>query len=195
MLDIDHFKRINDTFGHDAGDAVLREIAGVLRESTRAEDLVARYGGEEFVIALPVAAPDQATDRAERIRSNLSSRQMPGIGETLTVTASLGLSYAEPGADEIANRSSSPRPTAVCIKLGKREGRDRLVFRQDPFLAAGRTSTLLTRTQMRTSPRRIQGRSPDGRTIGPHGIERRWAAQFSRSPSARAKGYYRGSSE
>ena len=79
MLDIDHFKRVNDTLGHDAGDAVLREVAAVLRESTRGEDLVARYGGEEFVAALPVASPGQATERAERIRANLAARRIvPG---------------------------------------------------------------------------------------------------------------------
>ena len=80
MLDIDHFKRINDRFGHDAGDLVLREVAGVLRESTRSEDLVARYGGEEFVVALPVAAPDQATERAERIRRALAERRIVAGG-------------------------------------------------------------------------------------------------------------------
>ena len=93
MLDIDHFKRVNDTLGHDAGDAVLREVAAVLRESTRGEDLVARYGGEEFVAALPVASPGQATERAERIRAALAARRIvpPGVTEpTLRVTASLG---------------------------------------------------------------------------------------------------------
>ena len=74
MLDVDHFKRVNDALGHDAGDAVLREVAAVLRESTRGEDLVARYGGEEFVAALPVASPAQATERAERIRAALAAR-------------------------------------------------------------------------------------------------------------------------
>lgn len=140
MLDIDHFKRINDTYGHDAGDAVLREVAGVLRESTRAEDLVARYGGEEFVVALPVAAPDQATDRAEQIRANLSARQITGVGEqALTVTASLGLAYAEPGR----MRSPTALITAADHSLyqAKREGRDRLVFRQDPFLPHGQLRT------------------------------------------------------
>ncbi len=58
MLDIDHFKRVNDRYGHVVGDDVLREVAAVIRESTRAEDLVARYGGEEFVDGLPVSVPD-----------------------------------------------------------------------------------------------------------------------------------------
>ena len=74
MLDIDHFKQINDRYGHLAGDGVLRQVAAVIRESTRAEDLVARFGGEEFVVALPFSVPDLATERAERIRSNLAER-------------------------------------------------------------------------------------------------------------------------
>lgn len=139
MLDIDHFKRINDTYGHDAGDTVLKEVAGVLRESTRAEDLVARYGGEEFVVALPVAAPDQATDRAEQIRSHLSARQITVAGEPLTITASLGLAYAEPGR----MRSPTALITSAdhCLYQAKREGRDRLVFRPDPFLPPGQPHT------------------------------------------------------
>ena len=55
MLDIDHFKRVNDRHGHLVGDGVLREVAAVIRESTRPEDLVARFGGEEFVVALPIS--------------------------------------------------------------------------------------------------------------------------------------------
>ena len=74
LVDIDHFKRINDTHGHTVGDLILREVADVLRESTRGEDLVARYGGEEFILALPSCSLEQATERAERIRTRLSSR-------------------------------------------------------------------------------------------------------------------------
>ncbi len=77
MLDIDHFKQINDRYGHVAGDDVLREVAAVIRESTRAEDLVARYGGEEFVIALPVSLVALAVQRAERIRLAIARRTIP----------------------------------------------------------------------------------------------------------------------
>jgi diguanylate cyclase (GGDEF)-like protein len=130
MLDIDHFKRINDAHGHDAGDAVLREVAGVLRESTRPEDLVARYGGEEFVLALPVAAPDQATERAERIRANLAERRIMAPSSPVRVTASLGLSYAAPGLF----RSASAMISAAdrCLYQAKEGGRDRVVFAHDP---------------------------------------------------------------
>jgi len=97
MLDIDHFKRVNDCHGHVAGDDVLREVAAVIRESTRAEDLVARYGGEEFVIALPVSSSDRAIERAERIRADLAGRRIMAGKDEIQVTASLGLSFSAPG--------------------------------------------------------------------------------------------------
>jgi diguanylate cyclase (GGDEF)-like protein len=135
LLDVDHFKRINDTLGHDAGDIVLREVAAVLRESTRDEDLVARYGGEEFIVAVPVAAPDQATDRAERIRTTLATRRIPPPGLSpstgpLRVTASLGLAFAYPGR----LRSAPALITAAdhCLYQAKNAGRNRVVFRVDP---------------------------------------------------------------
>jgi diguanylate cyclase (GGDEF)-like protein len=97
MLDIDHFKRINDQFGHLAGDDVLREVATVIRESTRAEDLVARYGGEEFVFALPVALVVKAVQRAERIRLELAKRRIIAADQTVRLTASVGLAFSPPG--------------------------------------------------------------------------------------------------
>ena len=139
MLDIDHFKRVNDTYGHDAGDAVLREVSAVLRDSTRSEDLVARYGGEEFVAALPVAAPDQAMARAEKIRSNLATRRIrltqPGPDPLIPfrVTASIGLAFVYP------NRPRSPQGVITaadqCLYQAKKAGRNRVVFRGDPLIA------------------------------------------------------------
>jgi two-component system cell cycle response regulator len=93
MLDVDHFKGINDRFGHAAGDLVLKEVAGVIRESTRSEDLVARYGGEEFVAAVPAASVEHATERAERIRWSLANRKMLVGGSELRVTVSVGLGF------------------------------------------------------------------------------------------------------
>ncbi len=142
MLDIDHFKGINDRFGHDAGDLVLREVAGVLREATRAEDLVARYGGEEFVLALPVVAPDQATERAERIRESLSERRIVAGGTGLRITASLGLAFAP--ADRRCSASALITAADRCLYQAKNSGRNRIVFRPETpsnCWGAGSTAT------------------------------------------------------
>jgi diguanylate cyclase (GGDEF)-like protein len=132
MLDVDHFKRVNDTFGHDAGDQVLREVASVLREATRPEDLVARYGGEEFVLALPVVAPDQATERAERIREALAERRIIASGSSLRVTASLGLAFAP--ADRVYAAAALITAADRCLYQAKNQGRNRIVFRTDNLL-------------------------------------------------------------
>ncbi|HEX8178025.1 MAG TPA: diguanylate cyclase [Pyrinomonadaceae bacterium] len=88
MLDIDHFKQVNDTHGHDAGDAALRFLAEILRAELRAVDTAARYGGEEFAIILPQAGLDGALLVAERLRARLEQTNVPGIGH---ITASFGL--------------------------------------------------------------------------------------------------------
>jgi diguanylate cyclase (GGDEF)-like protein len=88
MLDIDHFKRVNDTYGHDAGDAALRFLADVLRDELRGVDTAARYGGEEFAVILPQAGLEGALIVAERLRSRLEATEVPGIGH---ITASFGL--------------------------------------------------------------------------------------------------------
>jgi two-component system cell cycle response regulator len=92
LLDVDHFKKVNDTHGHDAGDAVLQGVARVLRGIARKSDLVARWGGEEFVVALPQTAETGARIAAERIRRALADAayKLPG-GDTIPVTASVGL--------------------------------------------------------------------------------------------------------
>src|SRR5437667_337465 len=76
MLDIDHFKRFNDTFGHEAGDLVLRELAGVLGRSTRGSDIASRYGGEEFLVLLPECAFDAARSKAEQLREEIARLEL-----------------------------------------------------------------------------------------------------------------------
>ncbi len=126
MLDIDHFKRINDTYGHAAGDHALRETANVLRQATRPDDLVARYGGEEFVAALPLAEPELALARAERIRRALAHRLIDHNGAEIHLTVSIGLSYSPPHY----NRPPSDLIACAdrCLYQAKRAGRDRVVF-------------------------------------------------------------------
>ena len=129
MLDIDHFKKVNDTLGHDAGDDVLREVAQVLRNSTRTDDLVARYGGEEFVAALPIASPEQAIERAEKIREALARRRISAGGKLLRVTASIGLAVVPKGGHVAINTLISSAD--IGLYQAKRTGRDRVVYRAE----------------------------------------------------------------
>jgi diguanylate cyclase (GGDEF)-like protein len=96
LLDIDHFKKINDTYGHFAGDAVLRETAARLRGNMRPYDGVGRYGGEEFLIVLPNCDLDQARSQAERIRHELQASSMHVDGAELRVSASFGVTVSDP---------------------------------------------------------------------------------------------------
>jgi len=92
MLDIDHFKKFNDTYGHEAGDAVLRETGSFLTRSIRAEDFVCRFGGEEFVVVLPTADVRAAHARAERIRAKLHDLVVMHQGRSVgSITASFGV--------------------------------------------------------------------------------------------------------
>lgn len=95
MLDIDHFKRVNDTYGHDAGDEVLKYIALVLKTSLRESDILARYGGEEFILFLPHTSPTEGWHVAERLRSSVEQSNITYNNQTLHVTISLGLSSTQ----------------------------------------------------------------------------------------------------
>lgn len=100
IADIDHFKRINDTYGHDAGDAVLRAFATRLTEGLRALDLAARFGGEEFVVVMPGAGLAEGRIAAERLRAAIAHAPFSlQSGEAIEVTISIGLAQAYPGED------------------------------------------------------------------------------------------------
>jgi len=94
MLDIDHFKRINDTFGHAAGDAVLKQLADILRRTSRAEDMMFRYGGEEFVAILTNAPLKIAVQIADRIRAQVEESVFDWDDRTIPVTLSIGAAIA-----------------------------------------------------------------------------------------------------
>ncbi len=91
MFDLDHFKKINDTHGHLAGDHVLRDVVRRLRSRIRKEELLARYGGEEFVVVLPEADHKGATDFAEQIRRLIAEEPFEFEGEIITLTISVGV--------------------------------------------------------------------------------------------------------
>lgn len=101
MLDIDHFKHFNDTYGHASGDMVLQEVANVIKNSVRSEDLAARYGGEEFVVMLFESNEEAAVMVAERIRNNIQALDLEYEGAHMKVTISIGVSVYS-GAERIA---------------------------------------------------------------------------------------------
>ncbi len=121
LLDLDHFKQINDGYGHAAGDQVLREVADTMRRSVRDTDLCARVGGEEFVIVLPDATLLDARLVAERLRDQLRTRLIPAIGGS--VTASLGVAELQLGdtaAEHLLHRADQ------AMYRAKARGRDQV---------------------------------------------------------------------
>ena len=96
IVDIDFFKKVNDQYGHPAGDLVLKEVAGVLLDTVRATDVVARLGGEEFIVLMPHTALEGALALGEKLRRNVSGRPMHAEGQALTVTISIGVSELAP---------------------------------------------------------------------------------------------------
>ncbi|MEF2231861.1 MAG: sensor domain-containing diguanylate cyclase [Pseudodesulfovibrio sp.] len=98
MVDLDHFKQVNDTYGHKAGDMVLRKMGEILTETFRTTDLAARYGGEEFVVLLPHTSERHAWNLAERVREAIETCTFSSEGQEFTVTASIGVASVEAGA-------------------------------------------------------------------------------------------------
>lgn len=90
VLDVDHFKRFNDTYGHLVGDEVLKQVAASLKAGVRATDLAARYGGEEFVVILPNTTPQELQAVAERLRKRIGEASLEHEGTTLGITVSVG---------------------------------------------------------------------------------------------------------
>ena len=125
LLDLDHFKRVNDDFGHDTGDAVLRETAGLLRSHCRSADLAVRYGGEEFLLAMAGADRDAAETVAERLRAALAAHDWPRVAAGLAVTASVGLADAAEVLDAAALLTLADRR----LYAAKYGGRNRVVVR------------------------------------------------------------------
>ena len=99
MLDIDHFKRVNDTYGHQAGDKVIKMLAALIKRCVRETDLAGRYGGEEFAIILTDSTLENATRVAERIRGLAELLEVEHDGQTITFTVSLGLAQFEQSLD------------------------------------------------------------------------------------------------
>jgi diguanylate cyclase (GGDEF)-like protein len=142
MMDIDHFKQYNDTWGHAAGDTLLRELATFLQTQVRTSDIVCRFGGEEFILILPDASLDITAQRAERIRAEVAQLRIEGQPDAnFSVSLSLGVaSYPAHGMDAETVLRAADRS----LYQAKREGRNRVCtaaaknLSRDP--ASGRTT-------------------------------------------------------
>ncbi|MGH2357517.1 MAG: diguanylate cyclase [Candidatus Limnocylindria bacterium] len=125
MFDFDHFSELNNRYGHQAGDAVLRAFGAILLGRKRASDIIARFGGEEFAAVLYRATLDDAVRIAEQVREQLAARPIEGPdGEELSVTVSAGCAAAGPETDTAA---SLLRAADVALYMAKRAGRNRVV--------------------------------------------------------------------
>jgi diguanylate cyclase len=133
VLDIDHFKRINDEHGHVAGDRVLRAIARRLFDEKRASDFLARYGGEEFVMLLPETPLENAVRLAEKICENIRGTQFRFQNQPVQITLSAGVGEVTPGADTA--ESLFERVDAALYRA-KREGRNKVCASDAPAAAS-----------------------------------------------------------
>lgn len=130
MVDLDHFKSINDTWGHQAGDEVLVATSSILMETTRQYDEVGRYGGEEFAILMPGLTLADACSAAERIRASIAATEIRVEGQTIPVTASLGVAcFPAPG---IGSLNELLKAADVALYQAKNSGRNRVVSASGP---------------------------------------------------------------
>lgn len=137
MIDLDHFKGLNDTLGHEAGDDALRAVAGILQENVRTSDSAFRYGGEEFVCLLPDTSADGAAQVAERLRCKVADARIPNPGNVRGghLTVSVGLAAYTPG-------SGVPPATVLAqadqaLYRAKEQGRNRVTRLEVTAPAAG----------------------------------------------------------
>lgn len=126
MIDLDHFKVINDQFGHLAGDEVLRRTATILSNGVREADTAGRYGGEEFMLILPQTNLEGAVKLAERLRQNVAEEKITFNNVTIRVTISLGIAQAR---DDIASHEELLQEADVCLYESKKQGRNRVTAR------------------------------------------------------------------
>ena len=121
-LDVDHFKRINDSFGHEVGDRVLRRVAETCRAALRRDDVIGRTGGEEFVVVMPGADARVALEVAERLRAAVERAEWGDVAAGLRVTVSVGAAEWAPGDDTFA---ATARRADDSLYRAKELGRNR----------------------------------------------------------------------
>jgi len=125
MMDIDHFKNVNDTYGHQKGDDILLDFASTMKKFCRSNDVAARYGGEEFVLVLPETKVKGAVYIAERIREEMASQTFQHKGTDFKVTVSCGI--AEFDSNLIKSPADLIKVADEALYKAKHEGRNRTV--------------------------------------------------------------------
>lgn len=133
FLDLDHFKRINDTYGHSAGDAALQKTAEVLRTALRDDDVIGRFGGEEFVVAFTCSSKKSLIQRnrflvAEKVRHAIETSGFEHDGTSIPLTASVGVAQLQPGENNIEDVI---RRADASMYRAKQEGRNRVVVAEE----------------------------------------------------------------
>ena len=128
ILDIDHFKSINDRYGHDVGDQVIREVARLCGSQTRDSDVAARIGGEEFAVLLPETELEDARAAAERLRTAVAELRMPNGGGEIAFTVSVGAAEA---SGVMADPAELTKRADEALYAAKRSGRNRVVTAGD----------------------------------------------------------------
>lgn len=131
VVDVDHFKRVNDTYGHPTGDLVLIDIARALRVHSRTADAVGRYGGEEFLVILPDTSAAQAAAIAERLRGAVEALEVATPEAAIRCSVSLGLASCEPGQHLCTPTDLIMRADAALL-AAKRLGRNRVILDGQP---------------------------------------------------------------
>ncbi|MFK4754288.1 GGDEF domain-containing protein [Oceanobacter antarcticus] len=129
MLDLDFFKRVNDRWGHEAGNRVLQSTARVILETTRRLDISCRYGGEEFAIVLPGSSLMAARPVAERLRVNIAAQALNIDGQCLTVSASIGVTAMAAGALQTPGKLIEKADAQ--LYRAKQSGRNRVCYETD----------------------------------------------------------------
>lgn len=129
LLDLDHFKRVNDQFGHQAGDMVIQAVGQALMSGIRSSDTCCRYGGEEFALIMPATRSPEAQLVAERLRNKVAALEIPGLPKGYQVTISVGISLGEPKSEIKAQQVLKEADQALYV--AKADGRNRCVLRGD----------------------------------------------------------------
>ena len=127
LFDIDHFKQVNDTYGHPAGDAVLRGLAKLVETEARGYDLFARYGGEEFVFLMREAPEAAAVNLAERVRASVEAHDFDYDGTTLKITTSLGVFHWD-GQEQILSPETLVERADKLLYKAKNCGRNAVCY-------------------------------------------------------------------